>query len=49
MAEEEEIILSTNNCEIRDSDIKTLSPHTYINDLILSFYYEIIQEKYPSP
>ena len=49
MAEEEAIILSTNNCEIRDSDIKTLSPHTYINDLIISFYYEIIQEKYPSP
>ena len=46
--EEEEIILSTKNCEIKQSDINTLSPHTYVNDLIISFYYEIIQDKYPS-
>ena len=48
MSEEEEIILSTKNCEIKQSDINTLSPHTYVNDLIISFYYEIIQDKYPS-
>ena len=46
--EEEEIILSTKNCEIKQSDINTLSPHTYVNDLIISFYYEIIHDKYPS-
>ena len=48
MSEEEEIILSTQNCSIKQSDIDTLSPHTYVNDLIISFYYEIIQEKYLS-
>ena len=48
MTEEEEIILSTQNCSIKQSDIDTLSPHTYVNDLIISFYYEIIQDKYPS-
>ena len=46
--EEEEIILSTQNCSIKQSDIDTLKPHTYVNDLIISFYYEIIQDKYPS-
>ena len=48
MAEDEEIILSTKNCSVTQSDINTLSPHTYVNDLIISFYYEIIQDKYPS-
>ena len=48
MSEEEEIILSTDNCEIKNSDISTLSPHTYLNDLIISFYYEILQKKYHS-
>ena len=48
MSDEEEIILSTNNCSIKKSDIDTLSPHTYVNDLIISFYYEIIQDKYPT-
>ena len=43
---EEEIILSTNNCSIKKSDIDTLSPHTYLNDLIISFYYEILESKY---
>ena len=46
--DEEEIILSTQNCSIKQSDIDTLKPHTYVNDLIISFYYEIIQDKYPS-
>ena len=46
--EEEEIILSTQNCSIKKSDIDTLSPYTYVNDLIISFYYEIIQDKFPS-
>ena len=45
---DEEIILSTDNCEIKQSDISTLSPHTYLNDLIISFYYEILQKKYHS-
>ena len=36
MTEEEEIILSTENCSIKQSDIDTLSPHTYVNDLIIS-------------
>ena len=44
MSDEEEIILSTDNCEIKNSDISTLSPHTYLNDLIISFYYEILQK-----
>ena len=48
MSDEEEIILSTDNCEIKNSDISTLSPHTYLNDLIISFYYEILQKKYQS-
>lgn len=42
----DEIILSTNNCSIKKSDIDTLSPYTYLNDLIISFYYEILEEKY---
>ena len=42
----DEIILSTNNCSIKKSNIDTLSPHTYLNDLIISFYYEILEEKY---
>ena len=45
---EEEIILSTNKCEITKKDIKTLSPHTYLNDAIIAFYYEVIQDKYPN-
>ena len=48
MSDQEEIILSTDNCEIKNSDISTLSPHTYLNDLIISFYYEILQKKYLS-
>jgi len=44
----EEIILSTKNCSVTKEDIDTLSPYTYLNDLIISFYYEIIQDKYPS-
>ena len=44
----EEIILSTKNCSVTKDDIQTLSPYTYLNDLIISFYYEIIQDKYPS-
>ena len=48
MSDEEEIVLSTDNCEIKNSDISTLSPHTYLNDLIISFYYEFLQKKYHS-
>ena len=44
----DKIILSTKNCSVTKEDIETLSPHTYLNDLIISFYYEIIQDKYPS-
>lgn len=44
----DEIILSTKNCSVTKEDIETLSPHTYLNDLIISFYYEIIQDRYPS-
>ena len=44
----EEIILSTKNCSVKKEDIETLSPYTYLNDLIISFYYEIIQDKYSS-
>ena len=44
----DEIILSTKNCSVTKEDIETLSSHTYLNDLIISFYYEIIQDKYPS-
>ena len=44
----DKIILSTKNCTVTKEDIETLSPHTYLNDLIISFYYEIIQDKYPS-
>ena len=48
MSGEEEIILSTENCSIKQSDIDTLGPYTYVNDLIISFYYEILQTKYHS-
>lgn len=44
----DKVILSTKNCTVTKDDIETLSPHTYLNDLIISFYYEIIQERYPS-
>ena len=44
----DEVILSTKNCSVTKEDIETLSPHTYLNDLIISFYYEIIQDRYPS-
>ena len=43
----DEVILSTKNCSVTKEDIETLSPHTYLNDLIISFYYEIIQDRYP--
>ena len=45
---DEKVILSTNKCEITKEDISTLAPHTYLNDLIISFYYEIIEDRYPS-
>ena len=48
MDDEEEVILSTKNCSVTKKDISTLAPYTFINDLIISFYYEIIQERYPS-
>ena len=44
----DEVILSTKNCSVTKEDISTLAPYTYLNDLIISFYYEIIQDKYPS-
>ena len=44
----DKVVLSTKNCTVTKKDIETLSPHTYLNDLIISFYYEIIQERYPS-
>ena len=43
-----EVILSSKNCSVTKEDISTLAPYTYLNDLIISFYYEIIQDKYPS-
>ena len=42
------IILSTEKCSVTKDDIATLSPYTYLNDLIISFYYEVIEGKYPS-
>ena len=48
MSDEEEIILSTDNCSITKTDIATLNPHVYLNDLIISFYYEVLQKKYHS-
>ena len=47
MSDDEEV-LSTNNCSVTNADIATLSPYTYLNDLIISFYYEVIEGKYPS-
>ena len=44
----DEVILSTKNCSVTKEDISTLAPYTYLNDLILSFYYKIIQDKYPT-
>ena len=44
----DKVVLSTKNCTVTKKDIETLSPRTYLNDLIISFYYEIIQERYPS-
>ena len=44
----DEKILSVKSCTVKKSDIATLSPHTYLNDLIIMFYYEMIEGKYPS-
>ena len=44
----DEIVLSTKNFLVKNSDIATLSPYGYLNDLIISFYYWVIEEKYPS-
>jgi hypothetical protein len=44
----DEKILSVNSCTVKKSDIETLSPSTYLNDLIIMFYYEMIEGKYPS-
>lgn len=42
------IILTYKCCSLKKSDIDTLSDYQYLNDIIISFYYEILNEKYKS-
>ena len=44
--ENERILVTYKSCSIKQSDIDTLSDYQYLNDLIISFYYEILNEKY---
>ena len=46
--ENERILVTYKSCSIKQSDIDTLSDYQYLNDLIISFYYEILNEKYMS-
>ncbi len=43
---DEEILVTYKSCAIKQSDIDCLDDYTYLNDLIISFYYEILNEKY---
>lgn len=43
-----QIILTYKCCSLKRSDINCLSDYTYINDIMISFYYEILNEKFPS-
>ena len=42
------ILITYKSCSIKQSDIDCLSDYQYLNDLIISFYYEILNEKYTS-
>ena len=42
------ILITYKSCSIKQSDIDCLSDYQYLNDLIISFYYEILNEKYIS-
>jgi Ulp1 family protease len=43
---EEKILVTYKSCAIKQSDIDCLDDYSYLNDLIISFYYEILNEKY---
>ena len=45
---DDRIVFSTKNFLVKNADIATLSPHSYLKDLIISFYYWVIEGKYPS-
>ena len=44
----DQIILTYKCCSLKKTDIDTLSDYQYLNDIIISFYYEILNEKYKS-
>ena len=44
--ENDPILITYKSCSIKQSDIDCLSDYQYLNDLIISFYYEILNEKY---
>ena len=46
--ENDPILITYKSCSIKQSDIDCLSDYQYLNDLIISFYYEILNEKYIS-
>ena len=46
--ENDPILITYKSCSIKQSDIDCLSDYQYLNDLIISFYYEILNEKYMS-
>ena len=46
--ENDPILITYKSCSIKKSDIDCLSDYQYLNDLIISFYYEILNEKYTS-
>ena len=46
--ENDPILITYKSCSIKQSDIDCLSDYQYLNDLIISFYYEILNEKYTS-
>jgi Ulp1 family protease len=43
---DEEVELSYNNIALRKSDINTFKEYTQLNDLSISFYFEILNEKF---
>ena len=40
------IVLTYKSCSLKQSDINCLAEYSQLNDIIISFYYEILSEKF---
>ena len=41
-------VLKTPSCTLYSNDISTLNNYTFINDMIITFYYELLENKFPT-